>query len=29
MDDAGTVHGYSVGDLNDFHDVNCDQVGSP
>lgn len=28
MDDAGSVHGDNVGEANDFHDVDWDQVGS-
>lgn len=28
MDDAESVHGDNVGDVNDFHDVDWDQMGS-
>lgn len=28
MDDAGSMHGNNIGDVNDFQDVERDQVGS-
>lgn len=28
MDDAGSVHGDNMGDINDFHNVDWNQVDS-